>query len=351
MAPQTSLSLHIRVRVLRFLQTLGRWCDLCLSPPLPLQPNYTRRIPATVGKTPGSFNTYFYETPSSPDPTPLSSPSQEIPLLNPESRERRPLLLNFHGGGYTIGSGLDDARFISSILKYTQSALCASVSYRVAPEYPFPVGIEDCVSSILWCWEHASELNIDPSLTALSGFSAGGCFCFSVCYRLHEEIERLRREKKLTPEIERGRLVGIVAFYPALDKTLSREEKSRLNAKFKPIGGIMKLFGSIFEDAYFPPGTDLSNILISPGLASDESLNQTLPKEVVIITCEGDALLGEGERFRKRLAGLGNEMNVSGYMVKGVPHGWDKWPTWWWSDASRDKAYAFSGETLRNIWT
>ncbi|KAH8670453.1 Alpha/Beta hydrolase protein [Tricladium varicosporioides] len=350
MAPQSSLSVYSRVQVLRSLQTLGWWCDHYLSPPLPPQPTYTRRIPAIVGKTPGSFNSHFYESLPSPNLVPLSSPSQDIPLLNPEAHERRPLLLNFHGGGYIIGSGLDDARFIASILKYTPNALCASVSYRLAPEYPFPVGIEDCVSSILWCWEHASELNIDPSLTALSGFSAGGCFCFSVCYRLQQEIERLRNEKKLTPEIERGRLVGIIAFYPALDKTLPWEEKSRLNTKSKSIGGIMKVFGSVF-DTYVPPGTDLSNILISPGLASDEILNEMLPKEVLIMTCEDDALLAEGERLRNRLEGLGNGMEVSGYMVKGVPHGWDKWPTWWWSDSSRDKAYAFSGETLRNIWT
>jgi acetyl esterase/lipase len=83
----------------------------------------------------------------------------------------RPGLLWIHGGGYVIGTAEDDrARLIAEQV----GCRVVSVDYRLAPEHPFPAGVEDCHAALLWMFEHSSELAVDPSRIAIGGQSGGG---------------------------------------------------------------------------------------------------------------------------------------------------------------------------------
>ncbi|MGI9325085.1 MAG: alpha/beta hydrolase [Pseudomonadales bacterium] len=82
-----------------------------------------------------------------------------------------PGVLWVHGGGYVIGTAEDDRA-----LKIAQAldAVVVSVDYRLAPEHPYPAGVEDCHASLLWMVDEARSLGIDPQRIAIAGQSGGG---------------------------------------------------------------------------------------------------------------------------------------------------------------------------------
>ncbi|MFI1223629.1 MULTISPECIES: alpha/beta hydrolase [unclassified Streptomyces] len=84
-----------------------------------------------------------------------------------------PCLVWIHGGGLVLGTPeTDDAR----VSAYVLGAGCAvvSVDYRLAPEHPHPVPVEDCYRALLWTVDRADALGIDPERLAVGGISAGG---------------------------------------------------------------------------------------------------------------------------------------------------------------------------------
>lgn len=83
----------------------------------------------------------------------------------------RPGLLWIHGGGYVLGTAEDDrARLIAEKV----GCRVVSVDYRLAPEHPFPAGVEDCHAALLWMFENSSALAVDPKRIAIGGQSGGG---------------------------------------------------------------------------------------------------------------------------------------------------------------------------------
>lgn len=99
-------------------------------------------------------------------------------------------MIHFHSGVFSIGHPVDDKRWLGTVLKTYPDAVLVSVGYRLAPEDPFPVPIEDGVDAILWLRAHAEKYNLDTSRIVLCGDSAGGNLAFTVPLRLHEELER-----------------------------------------------------------------------------------------------------------------------------------------------------------------
>lgn len=338
--PQMSrLELRIKSIIFRFFQTIGRLCDNYLSTPLPVSSSLTINIPSTVSKVPGEIPLLFY-TPKSyrlqRQPKSSHTQNSQTPLL---PRKKYPILINIHGGGYTIGHPADDARWATEVVNSPNETppVVISIGYRLAPEHPFPTGIEDCVSAILWVWSHADEYDLDISKTTLSGFSAGGQFCFTVLYRLHFELQVLMKHPGLLNDQRLGKVISLVAFYPPTEWTKTRAQRAASNPNFTAM--IPPFLQGVMEQSYlYPTPSDMSDPLLSPGLAPDELLKVALPDQLVIITCWGDGLLSEAEAFRQRLKEL--EKRVDGYTVYGAPHGWDKWPSWWKGNPSRDEAYA-----------
>jgi acetyl esterase len=96
-----------------------------------------------------------------------------------------PVLLYFHGGGFTIGS---IASHDSLCRELSRLAGCAVVSlgYRLAPEHRFPIAVNDAGDALRWLAGHARELGCDSRRLAVGGDSAGGTLA-TVCAILARE--------------------------------------------------------------------------------------------------------------------------------------------------------------------
>jgi putative ergosteryl-3beta-O-L-aspartate hydrolase len=208
----------------------------------------------------------------------------------------------------------------------------------MAALYPYPTAVEDCASAILWVMQHGASYNLDVSRIVLSGFSAGGALCFTSLYRLHAELEKRSGEPQ-------GRIAGIVSFYPGLDYTKTREQRDASNPIAAQKSFIPKFLGKMYDKAYFyPPLADMAHPYISAGPAPDSLLKQALPERIWLHSCEWDNLLVETEAFRRRLREVGKE--VSGGMVEGQVHAWDKVATYEKGNVLRARTY---GEAVEGI--
>ena len=99
--------------------------------------------------------------------------AQLLARLYAPSAERLPVLLYFHGGGFTIGSV---ATHDTLCRRLSHLAHCAvvSVDYRLAPEYRFPTAFEDAWDALVWLSASSASLSLDCGRIAVGGDSAGG---------------------------------------------------------------------------------------------------------------------------------------------------------------------------------
>lgn len=81
-----------------------------------------------------------------------------------------PALLWIHGGGYVMGAAAQEDDFCRALTRKLGIAV-AAVDYRLAPEHPYPIPLEDCYSVLTWL---AGLPDVDPGRIAIGGASAGG---------------------------------------------------------------------------------------------------------------------------------------------------------------------------------
>lgn len=99
---------------------------------------------------------------------------QALPArLYAPSAEDLPVLLYFHGGGFTVGS-IATHDVLCRQLSHLSGCAVLSVDYRLAPEHKFPTAANDAWDALQWLAAHASSLGLEASSLAVGGDSAGG---------------------------------------------------------------------------------------------------------------------------------------------------------------------------------
>ncbi len=89
------------------------------------------------------------------------------------SNDRLPLLLFFHGGGFTVGS-IATHDTLCRVLSHKSGCAVVSLDYRLAPEHKFPTASDDAWDALQFIAKEAGGLGLDGTRIALGGDSAGG---------------------------------------------------------------------------------------------------------------------------------------------------------------------------------
>ncbi|OCK74006.1 hypothetical protein K432DRAFT_410225 [Lepidopterella palustris CBS 459.81] len=256
----------------------------------------------------------------------------EIPVRihSPESSPAggSPVVIIIHGGGFcTAGPDAEEGNCRDLVKEF--GAVCVNVDYRLAPEHPFPIAIQDCWDVVKWTAANAAQtLKADPSQGFLvGGTSAGG--------NLAAVMGLAARDAKLSPPITGLALsVPNIVHHEAVPEKYKPLYQSYEQNKDAAILGQATM--NFFWENYSP---DTSSWLSSP-LNHPDGLKGLPPTYIQV--CGMDPLRDEALIFEKVLreeSGVPTKLDI----YPGVPH------TFWVFWVNMAQAKKFKKDAVKGI--
>ena len=208
-------------------------------------------------------------------------PDRKIPvrIYDPRPDIQKPVLVFIHGGGHMCGSvELYDG--ITRRLADTTEHLIVSIDYRLAPEFPYPCGLDDCLAVTGHLDVLLKDFQVDLDNISLVGDSAGGALASTIAY-----------------QDKTNKFSGLILIYPSLDYTLSTPSYETLATSY-----LLETEKIVwYFNQYFSAGEDRKNA--SPLFFPD--LDQ-MPKTLTLAAAF-DPLVDEGKLFHEKLINAGVE--------------------------------------------
>jgi acetyl esterase len=267
-----------------------------------------RQVPPTHTLSPEAARTLYRERRSftQPEPPPLpevrelrSDAGTPLRLYRP-GPGTLPLLVYFHGGGWTIGD-LETHDVVCRTLARDSGCAVLAVDYRMGPEHRFPAAVDDCVAATRWARREAAVLGIDAARVAVGGDSAGGNLAAVVAIVLRDAGEPLAFQ---------------LLIYPATDMRHGAPSHTT-NGE-----GYLLTRDSIvyYRGHYHADASTWADWRASPLLARD--LTRLPP--ALVLTAGFDPLRDEGLQYADALSAAGNraqyvcfERQIHGFVTMG----------------------------------
>lgn len=269
-------------------------------------------VPPTHTLTPAQARAFYRDRRAftQPEPPAMAEVRElhagEVPLrlyrpAGTQGTDVLPVLVYFHGGGWTIGD-LDTHDVLCRQLAQASGAAVVSVDYRLGPEQRFPAAVDDCVAATRWVRAQAATLALDASRLAVGGDSAGGNLAAVVCLVLREAGEPLPAFQLL--------------IYPATDmRAVAPSHTSNGQGYLLTRDSIAYYRGHYLADA-----AQWTDWRASPLLAPD---HRGLPPALVL-TAGFDPLRDEGLQYANALSAAGVpaqyvcfERQIHGFITMG----------------------------------
>ena len=222
-------------------------------------------------------------------------------LYRASSATTQPVLVYFHGGGWTIGD-LDTHDVLCRQLCAAADIAVVSVDYRLGPVARFPAAVDDCVEATRWVRNQAASLGLDATRLAIGGDSAGGNLAAVVAITLRDAGDPPPAHQLL--------------IYPATDmRAVAPSHTSNGQGYLLTTDSI-----NYYRSHYMSDAAQWSDWRASPLLAPDLS---RLPPALVL-TAGYDPLRDEGRQYADALSAAGNrvqyicfERQVHGFITMG----------------------------------
>ncbi len=204
-------------------------------------------------------------------------------------------LVYFHGGGWVAGS-IETHEGPCRAIARRAGIVVVSVEYRLAPEYPFPAGLEDAWTATEWVSRNAAELKLDVDRIGVGGDSSGG--------NLAAVVARRARDRAVPIALQ-------LLLYPAT----SADQNTPSYSLFSSGYGLTRDAMRWYWEQYLRGGADPKHPEVSP--AEERDLRR-LPRAIVV-TAEADVLRDEAESYAQRL--FLSAVETEGYRYDGMVHG------------------------------
>jgi acetyl esterase/lipase/5'-deoxynucleotidase YfbR-like HD superfamily hydrolase len=227
-------------------------------------------------------------------------------LYRPAGKGPRGAIVFFHGGGF-VGGGLTTVENPCRLLAQRSDAVVISVDYRLAPEHPFPAGLDDAWDAVKAVFANAAAWGIDPSRVAVAGDSAGANLAAGCCLLA-------AREGHKRPAVQ-------LLIYPVVDQRRNERHLPWSEDAYEVSHPSERVLAAIRGDAaqrawftrLYLSGADATDELVSPILADPAAFPPTF-----VLTAEYDYLRIEGEEFARRLDEAGVPVRAVRY--RGLDH-------------------------------
>lgn len=213
----------------------------------------------------------------------VPGPGRDVPvrIYRADLEHPAPVVVFVHGGGWVL-CDLDSHDVLCRRLVRASGCTLVSVGYRLAPEHPFPAGLDDVELVTDWVRDHLGDLGTGEAV-GLVGDSAGANLAL---------VAALARRG-----VERAPVGALGLLYPVVDSTLDTASYREHATGFPLTAAAMRWYW----DQYVPDPADRTDPRVAPQRTRD--LAGTAP--TFVATAGLDPLRDEGEALVARLAGAG----------------------------------------------
>ncbi len=186
--------------------------------------------------------------------TPMAEGRVPLHLFKPNGPGPLPVVVYVHGGGWAVGSVVQNEPVIRTLATCAGWAVLAP-TYRLAPEHPYPAGLDDVLATVRWAADAGRAHGLDPARIVLSGTSAGANLALAAAI-----------SGKLDP------VAGLLLFYGVFGADLDTTSYRRFaDGRY----GLARERMAHFFDLYDPSGRRAADPLIQPLLADLDGLPPT----------------------------------------------------------------------------
>jgi len=339
----------------------------------------------------------FMTDPEGPYPFVIDLPSRgahKIPIyvflradILPSEAQNLPVILDFHGGGFVLGSCLEQAPFCSKMAREL-GAIVITIDYRMGPVHKFPAAIEDGEDVLAAVMDPTSSagiflrqsiqrmilenmkkrpsddspesssaafkvsdeiimsptIDLDTSRIAISGFSSGANLALNLALSLTEPPW----PSVLPPDHQHP--IALLLYYPSLDARQLPSERT-LPANMAAGSPFWAETHDLLSTTYLPREA-AGHFRASPGLAPTDALHDMA--RVLLVLPGMDSLAEQSEVWVEKLHSDGRGEHLQIERFPEMKHGWTQMPDGWLQDSERElKAEIFSKTVtyVSNMWT